>query len=121
MNKDIEHIIRDLDNYKTILEARASEVPNEIKNRLLIDVYVQNSIKTRFFVNSIDSHPLLTTESVSQYEIRSEAGYDGFLEFRTANRGRQSYREGRFHYQNAIENANLERVFDSFANSAFVV
>lgn len=121
MNPTIEKVYNDLEQFRKKVES--SKIANEIEKNLTKDVASYPSIKTRKFINAINTHEVVVSGG-SHFEIGAmddgRVTYDGFLEFTTANRD-GSYRDARFHYAVAIKNTDFHSLINEMADEAFVI
>lgn len=116
-----QRVLQAIDRYANTLLQRGDDIPYELKTSIIREVIRTGSIDTAAMITAIDYHREVVTNTEQRYRIDTsnnpDVTYDGFVEFKGETRNWP----GRYFYQRGIENAELERIFDSFADRSFVI
>lgn len=117
MNQQIERIINDFQKYLNSWNIRREEIPYELKTSIIRQIVRTGSIDTTRFIQAVDFREGGFDADGYRYLIdsarNSEVYYDGFVEFDTRNY------PGRYNFRDGIENANIRRITDNFADDSF--
>lgn len=123
--RGINQVIQAFDRYQRNWQRKADEIPYEIKTSIIRQIIRTGSIDTTRFIRAVDFREDAVQFDQIRYLIDAmssnpDVTYDGFLE--TGTKRPNAYGvtfAPRLNYGDGIENANLEQVFDNFADSAF--
>lgn len=118
----LDKLFGDLDDYLLTWQRRRDEIPYEFKTSIISQIIRTGSIDTTRFIRAVDFREEMLTSGIFggyRYLIDSARDslvtYDAFVELPGVTRNWS----GRFNYQGGIENARLESIFDSFADTSF--
>lgn len=116
-----DKFLRALSGYKNTLDRNADDIPYEIKTSIIREIIRTGSVDTGAMIKAIDYHREAVTDSAINWRIDAsndpDVTYDGFVELKGETRNWP----GRYFYKRGIENAQIEQIFDSFADRSFVV
>jgi hypothetical protein len=116
----VEEVIQKFENYVSIWNDRNDLIPIHIRNNILYQIFITDSIDEGKFLRAVDFREESLSDAGFRYLIDAyrddRVTYDDVLE-----RGRKDGANypGRFNYKRGIEQTDVERIADSFANEAF--
>lgn len=115
-----EEVIERFEKYANIWNQRNRAIPILIRNNILFQIYLTDSIDEGKFLRALDFREASMEVTGYRYLIDAsrdkEVTYDDVLE-----RGRKDGANypGRFNYQRGIEATDFENIADAFADEAF--
>jgi hypothetical protein len=116
----IDEVIKKFENYVSIWNDRSNLIPTHIRNNILFQIFMTDSIDEGKFLRALDFREESLSVAGFRYLIDASRDarvtYDDVLE-----RGRKDGANypGRFNYKRGIEATDVGRIADSFANEAF--
>lgn len=116
----IEEVINRFERYVAIWNQRNDLIPRQIRNNILYEIFMTDSIDEGKFLRAVDFREDVLSATGYRYLIDASRDdrvvYDDVLE-----RGRMDGANypGRFNYKGGIEATDIGRIADAFADEAF--
>ena len=115
--------IRAIQRFLETVDREVEDIPYEIKTSVVREIVRTGSIDTARMIQAVDYHGGVVTDG-HHYEVDAskddEVTYDGFVD-QPIRPNAFGFTGGRLFNQRGIEGANLGAIFDSWANSSFVI
>lgn len=115
-----EEVNKRFEEYSRIWQSRNDLIPRQIRNNILYEIFMTDSIDEGKFLRALDFREDSLEADGYRYLIDASRDdrviYDDVLE-----RGRKDGADypGRFNYKSGIEATDVGRIADAFANEAF--
>lgn len=120
--KGKQEVINAIDGYLEAIERHASDIPYEVKTKVIQQIVRTGSIDTGAFIQAVDFHQE-TAEVGYRYFVDASRDpsvyYDGFVEVDHYNQPQDSILSGRFNYRDGLENSDFRPIFDEIFNEGF--
>lgn len=116
-------VIRDLEALVAGIEASPDAIGREFKDRVKEKIRFVGAIDTAAMINAIDYTRSFVVDNGHSLFVGAvnnpDVFYDGFVERDTRNRD-GTVRGGKFFYEQAIQPADVEGVYDAIVRRAFI-